>query len=145
MVEVHHILGEESLRKAFLIREKVFIEEQDVSREDEFDGYDDQSSHYIALFDEVPVGTARWRSTEEGIKLERFAVLPEYRSKGIGRALMERIMQDVMAIPTTERSSIYVHAQESAVYLYEKFDFVKEGPRFEECGIGHFKMVWQNQ
>ncbi len=71
------------LSKAFRIRQVVFVEEQMVDRDEEFDEFDKSSIHYLVLRDDKALGTARWRITENGIKLERFAVLQEERGKGV--------------------------------------------------------------
>ena len=66
-------------KKAFEIRNKVFCEEQKVSKIIEFDGMDEFCNHYLAKFNEFPVGTARVREKKGGIyKIERMAVLEEY-------------------------------------------------------------------
>src|SRR5947209_5953655 len=91
---------------AFEIRRKVFEEEQKVSREEEFDGYDELSRHYLVFQDKIPVGTARWRKTDKGIKLERFAVLKEHRNSGTGGAVLQAVLNDVT--PLMEK--IYLHA-----------------------------------
>ena len=78
-IKVHIATTQQELSHVRAIREKVFIVEQNVPEEVEIDEYEDSSNHVIALLDEKCIGTARWRNTEEGIKLERFAVLKEKR------------------------------------------------------------------
>jgi predicted GNAT family N-acyltransferase len=75
--------------------------------------------------------------TKDGIKLERFAVLDQYRGQGIGQALVTTVLNDLPA----DATYVYLHAQLPAVGLYEKFGFEKTGPEFEEAGIRHYKMV----
>ena len=89
--------------------------------------------------DDIPVATARCRETENGIKLERFAVLPEYRKRGIALALVNRLLDDVKLFNKT----IYLHAQLSAMPLYAVADFKPTGPQFEEAGIQHLKMIYK--
>ena len=100
----------------FAIRQTVFVTEQKVSREEEFDEYEKSSIHYLGLIDGIPAGTARWRITEKGIKLERFAVLSEYRMKGVAQAILKKVLEHV--IPTG--AHLYLNAQVTAVGFYEK-------------------------
>lgn len=119
------------------IRKTVFIEEQKVPEEIEIDAHEDSSIYILALAEERPVGTARWRPTGEGVKLERFAVLPSYRSRGVGRALVEFVLAQVQDAPR-----VYLNAQEPVVAFYARYGFVPRGRRFYEAGILHIKMVW---
>ncbi len=119
------------------IRQKVFVEEQNVDAILEYDGKDDEATHYLLYYNGKPVGTARWRFTPHGIKLERFALLPEFRNKGIGSAFLKQVMADVLITGQV----IYLHAQEKAVTYYEREGFKIEGEAFYEAGIRHFKML----
>jgi len=124
---------------AFHIRTKVFVEEQDVDKELEFDGLDDEAVQYILFFDSIPVATSRRRITEEGFKLERLAVLKDYRGKGAGRMLMEKMMDEIL--PT--KSKLYLYAQAVAEGVYEKLGFKRVGDMFYEANIKHYKMVYK--
>lgn len=123
---------------AFKIRNKVFVEEQKVSREEEFDEFEITSKHYLLFINNKPVGTARWRETSKGIKLERFALLKEYRSKGFGSVLLKAVLKDVLPLNQTT----YLHAQLPAVSFYEKEGFVKQYDIFMECNIEHYLMKY---
>jgi GNAT superfamily N-acetyltransferase len=78
---------------AFAIRHKVFVEEQKVDGDEEYDEYESIATHYLVFVDDKPAATSRWRHTDKGIKLERFSVLPEFRNKGIGKALFQRAIR----------------------------------------------------
>src|ERR1700689_5513449 len=80
----------------FEIRRKVFMEEQKATQEEEFDEFEESCLHYLVFLNELPVGTARWRRTKKGSKLERFAVLKEYRNAGAGNAVLQKVLEDVM-------------------------------------------------
>lgn len=127
-------------QKAFEIRREVFVHEQKVSLEDEFDEFEPFSEHFVALDDDGnPIGAARWRTTEKGIKLERFAVKESWRGKGLGSALVREVLEDIRA----QKGSgfyLYLHAQLTAVPLYAKFGFQKKGDQFLECDIWHYLM-----
>ncbi|HLP33427.1 MAG TPA: GNAT family N-acetyltransferase [Bacteroidia bacterium] len=131
---VKEITSNEELSSAFSIRKSVFVGEQNVPEEMELDEFEDQSRHYLALLGNKPVATARWRQTPKGIKLERFAVLPEYRMKGVAAQVLRTMLADV---PET---TVYLHAQITAVGFYEKYGFLKKGDPFDEAGIMHFVM-----
>lgn len=130
------------MEKARKIREEVFVKEQHVPQEEEYDEYDNSASHFLAIDNEGNAfGTARCRKTDNGIKLERFAILKEARGKGIGSMLLESLLEDIaVENNSNEPVKLYLHAQTTALALYEKFGFQKEGEVFEECGIEHFRM-----
>jgi predicted GNAT family N-acyltransferase len=131
------VKSKNDLQKAMGIRHNVFIEEQSVPPDIEMDVYDETATHVLAFFDGQAVGTARWRQTSEGTKLERFAVLKEFRGKGLGKALVRFILSKI-----DHTHKIYLHAQDSVISFYEKYGFSCVGERFFEAGISHTKMVY---
>lgn len=135
-LEVKRIINSEDLEKVFEIRRKVFVEEQHCPPELEWE-FEDESTHFMGIVNGTPAGAARWRKTELGYKLERFAVLKEFRNDGIGKALVSAVLNDL----PDDAKYVYLNAQLAAMGLYEKFGFIKEGQQFEEAGIQHFKMV----
>ena len=129
------------LDTAFTIRETVFQQEQGVPASKEHDAHDrTDARHYLArATDGTPAGAARWRETDNGVKLERFAVLSAFRNQEIGAALLHAVLADVQAEhPDTE---VYLNAQLRAVPFYQRHGFRTEGEQFEEANIQHFKMV----
>ena len=139
MINVHIIESQDDLKKAFKIREVAFVVEQEVDREEEYDEFEHTSTHFLAMENETPLGTARWRVKGDKIKLERFAVLKEARGKGVGAALVNAVVKDVEN--SKEKGQMYMHAQVHAVPFYEKLGFKKEGDLFLECDIEHYTMV----
>ena len=121
------------------IRTAVFVQEQGVDASDEYDAFEEVSQHYLVNVDSKAVATTRWRFTPNGIKLERFAVLPTYRGEGIGKYLLDQVIEEVQK----HSKPIYLHAQIQVVDFYQKFGFEKEGVPFEEAGIQHFKMLFK--
>ena len=130
----------EALNAAHQIRKEVFVVEQNVPEIAEIDEFEDESRHFLASYQGQPVGTARWRFNENGIKLERFAVVKPMRGKKVGDALMNAILDDISQHPQHNGQKIYLHAQLSAVGFYEKFAFQRVGEVFDECDILHSKM-----
>ena len=139
-IKVHIANTREELENVREIRKKVFIVEQNVPKNVEIDQYEDSSKHIIALLKNEFVGTARWRKTETGIKLERFAVLKEKRSLGIGKKLVEFILKQ-----TKNEPFVYLHAQDHVISFYKKFGFITIGSHFYEGGISHQKMIWKQE
>ncbi|WP_114752196.1 GNAT family N-acetyltransferase [Pleomorphovibrio marinus] len=128
------------LATVFHIRQEVFVKEQKVAPEEEYDEFEESAVQFLAYWEEKPVGTARWRFTDNGVKLERFAVLPDFRGKGVGGALVKQVLQDIETHPEAKNRVRYLHAQLPAVSLYERYGFEKEGEIFEECKILHYLM-----
>jgi predicted GNAT family N-acyltransferase len=138
MIQVNKINNTVDLEEALAIRRQVFVVEQGCPEEEEYE-HDEISLHYLAKVDEVPAGTARWRVTENGVKLERFAVQKEFRKRGVASALLETILDELLL---QQQKKIYLHAQLPAMSLYEKFGFVKVGELFYEANIPHYKMEY---
>lgn len=128
----------QELKDAQEVRRQVFIEEQGIKREEEFDGLDQNSGHVIAYDNNVPVGTARIRyKNDVSAKLERIAVLKSYRGQGIGKEIVKTSLK---LAQTKGASEVTLDAQQSAVGFYEKLGFQQEGEPFEEAGIPHIAM-----
>ncbi len=118
------------------IRRRVFVVEQHIDPMIEFDTHENESQHYLAYFKNKAAGTARWRETSEGIKLERFSVLKECRNSGLGSLLVKKILENI--IPLNKK--IYLHAQTTTVRFYEKAGFMVVSDLFYEANIPHYKM-----
>jgi predicted GNAT family N-acyltransferase len=127
----------ELANKAFVIRRQVFVEEQGVDASLEYD-HEEEACHYLLMLADKPIATARWRETEKGIKLERFAVLPGFRNRGIGEIILKEILKEVIPMGKL----IYLHAQLKAVTFYERNGFIKEGELFTEAGLDHYMMKY---
>lgn len=114
------------------IREAVFVDEQGVSAELEWDGKDAQCLHALAAIGAVePVATGRLQP--DG-KIGRMAVLREWRGRGLGQAILDEL---VRAAADSGLTTVYLHAQTHAMPFYERAGFVAEGPEFDEAGIPH--------
>ena len=137
MIVVKRFTSEEKVlsEKALAIRHKVFVIEQGVDPFLEYDN-DNEAHHYLLSMGKKAIATARWREINGAVKLERFAVLPQFRSRGFGKVILLEILIDVVPLMLP----IYLHAQARAVRFYERNGFVKEGEKFIEADIEHFKM-----
>lgn len=117
------------------LREEVFIDEQGVPREIEWDGRDAEAEHVIAERDGQPLGCGRL--LPDG-RIGRLAVRQSFRDQGIGRQILDQLL--VIARRRGERA-VYLHAQASALSFYQRAGFTARGERFEEAGIEHVDMV----
>jgi predicted GNAT family N-acyltransferase len=144
--KVYPLNSPEMLEQAFAIRRTVFVEEQAVAPEEEYDEYEEESRHYLAFMEDIPVGTARWRQTDKGIKLERFAVLREFRGQGVGELLLRQVLEDVKILRRNiPEGEVYLHAQVQVIPFYEKSGFEVKGEEFLEAGIRHKRMIWNER
>ena len=126
------------LTQAMAVRRAVFIVEQKIDEAEEYDGLDDTSLHFIALSDGKVVGTARVRfPSPEYAKIERMAVLKEFRRCGLGAGILARIEKELKArrVPVA-----VLHAQITAAPFYESWGYKPVGAHFYEAGIEHSKM-----
>ena len=128
----------DELSDAFTVRREVFVREQNISEDEEYDGLDDSCQQYIAKNSSTVIGTARVRFiTPECIKIERMAVLPEYRRQGIGTGIIAYIEEELKQSPATK---LVLHAQMGAMPFYKACGFQEVGMTFFEAGIPHIKM-----
>jgi len=141
MVEVRKVESAEELDVVWEIRKQVFVREQGVSEAEEYDGFEQESTHFLATLSSLPVGTCRWRFTSLGVKLERFAVSIGARKHGVGRALMQAALADIAIDSKAIGKPRYLHAQLGALDFYIEAGFVASGDLFYEAGIPHYKMA----
>lgn len=142
MIIVKEINSSDEQALAFAIRRKVFILEQNVSEEEEFDEFETSARQFLAYLEGEAVGTARMRQTEKGIKLERFAVLKEFRRKQVGLNLVKNLLT---RCKNEIHSSVYLYAQVAAKNFYEKFGFEARGEIFLDAGIEHIEMQYHEK
>ena len=116
------------------IRRLVFIKEQNVAEELEWDNNDDSSTHFLVTVDNKAIATARL--TTDG-QIGRMAVLAEYRKLGIGYKLLHFVLQHAASLNLKQ---VYLHAQVSAIPFYEKQGFTAFGNVFYEANIPHREM-----
>ena len=120
-----------------MIREKVFIEEQKVTSQLEWDGMDEEAIHFLAFKNEKAIGCARAFVIENYMQLGRMAVLKEYRGEGIGTALIEKA---ITTAKLNQLSAIYISAQCHAIDFYKKFGFEITSDIYLDAEIPHRDM-----
>ncbi|MEW2494477.1 GNAT family N-acetyltransferase [Streptomyces nodosus] len=132
----------------FRVRKEVFVGEQGVPEDIEYDAHDADAVHVLALREDgVPLGTGRLLSGEAAAarnggdpsvgSLGRLAVTREARGLGIGAALV-RAIED--AARDQGLSAVDLHAQTHALGFYERLGYRAYGPEFPDAGIPHRSM-----
>jgi len=118
------------------VRRTVFIEEQNVPEEEEWDDLDESCQHLLALDRKNnPIGTGRL--CEHGY-IGRMAVIKDWRGKGVGGALLRKLMDIAQQ---TGNLKLVLNAQTSAAGFYARYGFSAEGDEFTDAGIPHLKMT----
>ena len=120
------------------IREKVFIQEQKVTPQLEWDGMDEKAIHFLVFNDKAAIGCARAIVIKDHMQLGRMAVLKEYRGQGIGGALIEKA---VTTAKLNQLSAIYISAQCHAIDFYKKFGFEVKSDIYLDAEIPHRDMT----
>jgi len=120
---------EEALRA---VRTTVFVKEQSVAENEEWDGLDPECVHVIAEHpDEGVIGTGRLHPSG---KIGRMAVLAAWRGHGIGAAILRHLLDEA---GRQGLQAVYLHGQVHVLGFYARFGFISEGPEFDEAGIPH--------
>jgi len=136
MITSKWIMGAKGIEDAYAIRREVFINEQRVSPEEEFDDLDDRAFHLIIYDDGIPAATGRL-FFQDSYHIGRIAVLKHKRGLHLGdltvRMLLVKAFNDGAPFVT-------IGAQMHAVPFYERFGFVSYGDQYVEAGIPHVAM-----
>ncbi|MEU1267459.1 GNAT family N-acetyltransferase [Streptomyces sp. NPDC005799] len=136
------------LEACFAVRKEVFVGEQGVPEDIEYDAYDAVALHVLAVRDDgVPLGTGRLLHGEAAAakvdgdlsvgSLGRLAVTREARGLGVGVALVRAIEDAARARGLT---AVDLHAQTHALGFYERLGYAAYGPEYPEAGIPHRAM-----
>ena len=120
---------------ARLIRELVFIVEQNIPEQDEWDDQDAISKHFVVYDRDQPVATARLLQDNS---VGRVAVIQKYRGQGIGWLIMLEIIEHAQQ---QQYPFLKLSSQLHAISFYEKLGFVTQGDPYDECGIPHIEMI----
>ena len=121
------------------VRQKVFVEEQNVAAEEEWDELDWACRHLLITNAIAPMATGRLLSLGDGrARIGRMAVLKEFRGHGLGRTVLQGLIAEARRLGFSE---IILHAQTHALGFYARSGFAAQGPEFDECRIAHREMV----
>lgn len=136
--EIRETTWQESEDQLRFIRSQIFIVEQRVPEDMEWDGLDSEAVHLLAVWsDGTVVGTVRLLMDGH---IGRMAVIKEKRKQGVGRALLSRVM-DIASKKGMHH--IVLNAQTSALGFYEKAGFQRVGEEFLDAGIPHYRMIYR--
>ncbi|MFJ8662944.1 GNAT family N-acetyltransferase [Streptomyces sp. NPDC093795] len=145
---VREVVGAEDREACFAVRREVFVEEQGVPQELEYDTYDATAAHVLAVREDgLPLGTGRLlfgadalgRTGGDGSvgSLGRLAVAKAARGLGVGAALV-RAVED--AARERGLTAVDLHAQTHALGFYERLGYEAYGPEFPDAGMPHRAM-----
>ncbi len=140
-----------------MLRNVVFIQEQNVSQEDEWDGKDETAIHFLVRNSEQKsIGCARLLTEshkenerredssadssekQKKFRIGRVAIIKEYRKQGIGTRLIQRVIDTCREQDLSH--PIYLHAQTNSIRFYQKLGFCIHGDVFMDAGIPHIEM-----
>jgi predicted GNAT family N-acyltransferase len=119
------------------IREDVFVREQSVPTDIEWDGLDAAAWHILVFVDATPIATGR---LQPGGKIGRMAVRKDWRGQGLGSQVLRGLIDIAISKGLSE---VYLHAQTHALDFYARQGFTAQGVLFEEAGIPHQAMYRQ--
>ena len=131
-----HIADWQSTPALREIRQKVFIEEQNVAPELEWDDQDPLAIHFLLTHEQRELGTARLLSDGH---IGRVALLPEARGKGWGHLLMQAVMDYAQRQGMTQ---LELSAQTHALGFYQSLGFTVCSDVYMDVGIPHQSMRW---
>ncbi|PFY73166.1 GNAT family N-acetyltransferase [Bacillus wiedmannii] len=129
------------LETAFHIRKEVFVKEQNVPLEDEFDTFDkiaEKCKHILVYYNDLPVGTGRIRFVDGAGKLERICILKDYRTYGLGKVIIQTLEEIARNKQVTKMK---LHGQTQAEGFYKKLGYQTSSDVFMEDGIPHILMT----
>ena len=134
MLKIELMCWERARAEASRIRTLVFVEEQQVPNELEMDQHDVHCIHALAFIGGDAIGTARLLPDGH---IGRMAVLKPWRGKGVGSAILARLVE---AARDRGEHEVMLSAQTHALAFYRAHGFVEEGDEYLEAGIPHRAM-----
>ncbi len=119
------------------IRKNVFTAELGISESNLFDDEDEKCDHFILFDGKQPIGSIRVLLVENNVKLERMAILSEFRARNYGRCA---IFQIIEYYQTKQYHKIILDSIYQVRNFYKKCGFVEEGAIFQRVGMDHIRM-----
>ena len=119
---------------AKVIREAVFIQEQYIAAEDEWDAEDAVAVHFIVFQQDQAIATARLLTNNS---VGRIAVLKSHRGLKIGQRLMQAVIDYARA---EQRELVKLSSQVHAIGFYQALGFEAQGEEYLDCSIPHIDM-----
>jgi len=122
------------IQKIKKVRKKVFVKEQNVPGDIEIDGLDSEAKHVLVFDADKAIGTGRILFDGH---IGRIAVEKQYRCRGIGRIIVEKLVEIAKGLQLSE---VWLSSQYHAKGFYQKLGFIEVGDIYQEAGIDHIKM-----
>jgi len=119
------------------IRKIVFFNELSISESELFDNYDNSCDHFLIFDGKNTVGSVRIIKFKKKLKLERMAILKEFRGKNYGRNCISEIKEYYTTLGFSE---IFLDSIFSIRDFYKKCGFIEKGKKFQRVGIDHIRM-----
>ena len=122
------------------IRNKVFVLEKGFPYEEEVVmEYEKKAVSFLICLKDKVIGTIRYREVEGRYKVERFAILKEYRNKGYGKQAINYLVE--MIASKFNPCTIYIHSISTVLDFYKKLGFEVVGEEFLEAGVPHYELI----
>ncbi|BFT73248.1 MULTISPECIES: GNAT family N-acetyltransferase [Paenibacillus] len=141
-MEIIRVTSHDQLKDCFKVRFKVFVDEQQVPEHLEMDEKDESpeaSHHFLILDGEQPVAAARWYEYQpQTAKLQRVAVLKEYRGQSLGKQIILAMEQQARELNCTS-SILDAQCQAEGFYSQLGYHVISTEP-FYDAGILHVRM-----
>ena len=135
------VTNDEELRGALEVRRQVFVQEQGVSEDLEYDGHDGEALHMVVKDGNRVIGTARVQfPTTNQAKIERMAVLRPFRRRGVGSNIISFLKEE---LKSRQIEHVILHAQCAVTEFYKSCGFEETALPFWDAGIKHIEMqLW---
>ncbi len=153
------VVWQSAQHELIMLRTLIFMQEQNVSAEDEWDSKDETATHFLVHSAEgIAIGCARLlieshqiieqpltheiQQEQHIFHIGRVAISKEYRKQGIGKQLMQTVID--VCLQNHPSSAIYLHAQTERIRFYQQLGFVIKGSVFMDAGIPHIEMWYKS-
>jgi predicted GNAT family N-acyltransferase len=137
MITSAFIPGNQDTSDPFLVRDEVFVEEQNCPRDKEYDGFDPQALHLIIYVEEEPAVTGRIWYEDDCFRIGRLGVRKQYRGQKLGDLALRLLLFKTFSMGANK---VEIHTQSYLAKFYEKFGFKAQGEQFIESDIPHIAM-----
>ena len=137
MITSAFLQGNKDTTDPHLIRDEVFIGEQNCPKDIERDGLDELALHLIVYVDEIPAATGRIWYEDDTFRIGRLAVRTKFRGQKIGDLALRLLLYKTFSMGAQK---IDIHAQTYLTEFYKKFGFKAQGEQYGEAGIPHIAM-----
>lgn len=137
-MKIEQVTTDQQLEDAYSVRKIVFVEEQNVSMEEEMDEFDDVATHFVGYEEGQPISASRLRFVDEYAKLERICMIKSSRGQGLGKQMILH-MEGHSKNEGYQKSKL--NAQTQALGFYESLGYKVVSEEFMDAGIPHVTMI----